>query len=263
VLLTGSTGFLGHYLRAELARRDLDVVTAGRAGAELLLDLQQPESIPERVRGLGPVRVLHAAALSSLAGCEADPTRARTVNTVATARLAELFGGALLYVSTDLVFGGSAPPYRAGDTPRPRSVYGRTKAEPEAAVLAAGARVVRIPLLFGPSFDGRRGATDMIRASRGPVTLYTNERRTPLHAADAARALVELLLEDGGPEVRHLAGPERISRHDLGRLFVEQAGLAPDRVRAGECNDPLRPRDVSLASDWSCPRSLRDALADA
>jgi dTDP-4-dehydrorhamnose reductase len=142
-------------------------------------------------------------------------------------------------------------------------VYGRSKAEAEAAVLASGARVVRIPLLFGPSFDGCRGATDMIRASSGPVTLYTNEWRTPLHAADAARALAELLLEDGGPEVRHLAGPERVSRHELGRLFVEQAGLGPDRVRAGECTDSLRPRDVSLVSDWSCPRSLRAALADS
>ena len=62
-------------------------------------------------------------------------------------------------------------------------------------MLAAGARVARIPLLFGPSFDGRRGATDMIRASSDGVTLYTNEHRTPLHVADAARGLVELLLE--------------------------------------------------------------------
>jgi dTDP-4-dehydrorhamnose reductase len=263
VLLTGSTGFLGHHLRTELLRRDLDVITAGRTGAEVPLDLEQPESIPERLRGLGPVRVLHAAALSSLAACEADPTRARTVNTIASARLAEGVGGALLYVSTDLVFDGSAPPYQAGDARRPCSVYGRTKAEAEMAVLAVGARVVRVPLLFGPSFDGRRGATDMIRASRGPVTLYTNEQRTPLHVADAARALVELLLEDEGPEVRHVAGPERISRHELGVRFVDQAGLPRERIRAGACDDPLRPRDVSLVSDWSCPRSLQAALADA
>jgi dTDP-4-dehydrorhamnose reductase len=263
VLLTGSTGFLGHHLRAELARRDVDVITSGRAGTELPLDLQQPESIPERVLGLGPVRVLHAAALSSFARCEEDPIRARTVNTISSARLAEVVGGALLYISTDLVFDGAAPPYRAGDAPRPCGMYGRTKAEAETAVLAAGARVVRVPLLFGPSFDGRRGATDMIRASSSPVTLYTNERRTPLHVADAARALVELLFEEGGPALRHLAGPERISRYEFGVRFVDQAGLAPDRVRAGECNDPLRPRDVSLVSDWSCPRSLQAALADS
>ena len=100
VLLTGSTGFLGHHLRAELARRDVDVVTAGRAGADLVLDLEQPESVRERVRGLGPVRVLHAAALTSVAGCETDPARARAVNTIAAARLAAGGGDARLYVGS-------------------------------------------------------------------------------------------------------------------------------------------------------------------
>ena len=103
----------------------------------------------------------------------------------------------------------------------------------------------------------------MIRASAGPVTLYTNEHRTPLHVADAARGLVELLLDDGDAEVLHLGGPERISRYELGRLFVDRAGLPSDRVRAGECDDPLRPRDVSLVSDWSGARSLEAALAAA
>jgi dTDP-4-dehydrorhamnose reductase len=263
VLLLGSTGFLGHHLRAELARRGLDVLTAGRRGADLALDLEEPEAIPARLRDLAGVRVLHAAALSSLASCEASPERASRVNTVAAARLAEVVVGALLYVSTDLVFDGTAAPYRAGDPPRPRSVYGRTKAEAEAAVLAAGGRVARLPLLFGPSFDGRRGATDMIRASTGSVTLYTNEHRTPLHVADAARGLVELLLEDEDTDLRQLAGHERVSRYELGLRFVASAGLPLDRIRPGENDDPLRPRDVSLVSDWRCPRSLEAALLDA
>lgn len=263
VLLTGSTGYLGHHLLAELTRRGLDVVTAGRAGASLELELEEPEEIHDRVRGLLPIRVLHAAALSSLAACEAEPARAALVNAVAPARLAEAAGGRLLLVSTDLVFDGSAPPYCAADVPRPCSEYGRSKAKAEAAVVAAGGRVARLPLLFGPSFDGRRGATDTIRASPVPVTLYTNEHRTPLHVVDAAHALVGLLLEDAGPGVRHLAGPERISRYELGRRFAAHAGLPKDCIRPGVCADPLRPRDVSLVSDWSCPRSLDAALADA
>lgn len=263
VLLTGSTGFLGRHLRAELARRGLEVLTAGRVGASLTLDLDEPETIVGRLRVLLPARMLHAAADASLARCEADPARASRVNAIASARLAEAVGAGFLLVSTDLVFDGSAPPYSSGAAPRPCSVYGRTKAEAEAAVVAAGGRVARIPLLFGPSFDGRRGATDMIRASSEPVSLYTNEHRTPLHVADAARGLVELLLDREGPGVRHLAGPERVSRYELGRRFVALVGLPEDRIRPGVCSDPLRPGDVSLVSDWGCPRSLDAALADA
>lgn len=262
VLLTGATGFLGHHLRVELARRGLDVVTAGRAGCDVALDLERPEQIAAVLREVTPARVLHAAAIASLAACEAEPHRAAAVNATASARLAEAMRGALLFVSTDLVFDGSAAPYGAHDEVGPRSVYARTKADGEAAVAHAGGLVVRVPLLFGRSFDGRRGATDMIRGSAVTVTLYTNEYRTPLHAADAARGLTELLAS-GGPGVRQLAGPERLSRHELGCRFVAAAGLPAERVRAGESSDPLRPRDVSLLSDWRCPRSLDAALADA
>lgn len=263
VLLTGSTGFLGHAVRAELARKGLEVITAGRRGCDLVLDLERPETIEAALREARADRVLHAAALSSLGGCEAEPERAATVNALASATLAEGVRGGMLFVSTDLVFDGEAAPYRAQDRPRPRSVYARTKVEAEAAVLRAGGLVVRLPLLFGRSFDGRRGATDMIRASKGPVTLYSNEYRTPLHVADAARGLALLLLDERGPGVRQLAGPERISRYEFGRRFVALAGLAPERVLAGECHDPLRPRDVSLVSDWRCPRSLDAALREA
>ncbi|MEN8183845.1 MAG: SDR family oxidoreductase [Myxococcota bacterium] len=263
VLLTGASGFLGAYLVAELEQRTVECVTAGRSGADLLLDLADPEAIREAVRLARPDRVLHAAALSSLAGCEAAPEQAAAVNEVAAGVLAEAVGGALLFVSTDLVFDGDGAPYRASDPPRPRGVYGRTKAAGEERVRQAGGRVVRVPLLFGRSLDGRRGATDMIRLAREPVVLFTNETRTPLHARDAARSLVEQALGELGPGILQLTGPERLSRYELGRRFVAQVGLDPERLVPGECRDPLRPRDVSLVSDWSCGRSLEAALAES
>lgn len=263
VLLTGASGFLGHYLEAELRGRGLEVVTAGRRGCALTLDLGAPETIADRVRPLLPVLVLHAAAMSSLAACEAGPERAARVNTTASEQLARLAGEGLLLVSTDLAFDGDAAPYAAGDAPRPRSVYGRTKVDAETAVLAEGARVVRVPLLFGPSFDGQRGATDMIRAAGAQVALYTNEYRTPLHAEDAARGLVDALLERHGPRISHLAGGERLSRYELGERFLARAGLPLDRIRPATCHDPLRPRDVSLVSDRAAARGLDAALAAA
>jgi dTDP-4-dehydrorhamnose reductase len=94
------------------------------------------------------------------------------------------------------------------------------------------------------------------------VPLYTNEFRTPLHAADAARGLVECLLDGAGAGLVHLAGPERLSRYELGRRFLAATRLARP-LEAVECDDPLRPRDVALASAWDCGRSLDAALAES
>lgn len=262
-LLTGASGYLGHHLADELRRRGLPFLTAGRAGCDVRLDLAHPASIPAALAGVRADLVLHAGALASLAACEADPARADAVNHAASRRLAERAGGRIVLVSTDLVFDGTAAPYAAAAAPAPLGAYARSKARAEQAVLGAGGVVARVPLLFGRSFDGRRGATDMIRSAAGPIRLFTNEHRTPLHAADAARGLVEIALTRSGPATFHLAGPERVSRFELGRRFLAATGLAGPRLGPVECTDPLRPRDASLLSDWDCGRSLDAALAES
>jgi dTDP-4-dehydrorhamnose reductase len=261
ILLTGASGFLGRHLADELRGRGLPLVTAGRSHCDVRLDLGDPDSIGPALRGTHADLVIHAAALASLAACEADPARADAVNHRASRRLAEWARGGIVLVSTDLVFDGSAPPYASQAPPTPLGAYARSKARGEEAVRAAGGRVVRVPLLFGPSFDGRRGATDMIRSAGGALALFTNEHRTPLHVADAARGLVDLAL--AGPVTLHLAGPERVSRFELGRRFLAASGLAGIQLEPVECTDPLRPRDVSLVSDWDCGRSLDAALAES
>jgi dTDP-4-dehydrorhamnose reductase len=238
-------------------------VIAGRTGCDVRLDLADPDAIPSAVREARAELVIHAAALASLAACEADPARADAVNHRAAQHLAEAARGRIAFVSTDLVFDGTAPPYASEASPAPVGVYSRSKAAAEGAVRAAGGLVVRVSLLFGKSFDGRRGATDMIRSATAPLRLFTNEHRTPLHAADAARCLVELALARSGPATLHLAGPERVSRFELGRRFLAASGFSAPRLEPAECSDPLRPRDVALVSDWDCGRSLDAALAES
>lgn len=263
ILLTGASGFLGRQLADELRGRGLPFVTAGRSHCDVRLDLGDPDSAGPALRGMQADLVIHAAALASLAACEADPARADAVNHRGSRHLAEWARGRIVLVSTDLVFDGSAPPYASGVPPAPLGAYARSKARAEEAVRVAGGRVVRVPLLFGPSFDGRRGATDMIRSAGGALALFTNEHRTPLHVADAARGLVDLALAGAGPATLHLAGPERVSRFELGRRFLAASGLESPRLDPVECTDPLRPRDVSLISDWACSRSLDAALAES
>jgi dTDP-4-dehydrorhamnose reductase len=125
--------------------------------------------------------------------------------------------------------------------------------------------VARLPLLFGRSHDGRRGATDMVRAALrdgAALTLFSDEWRTPLHAADAAVGLVSLVLALPAG-VHHLPGPERITRAAFGKRFAALHGLDLSPVRTAPRGDPMRPADVSLHGTPPTARSLDAMLRDA
>jgi dTDP-4-dehydrorhamnose reductase len=265
ILVTGATGFLGPFAAAALRESGCEVRTVARRGGEVAVDLAQRGMVAAVLEAERPDLVLNLAAMSRLADCDRDPARAEQVNAELPGRLAERLQQRLLHVSTDLVFDGRSAPYDETAAVGPLSVYGATKASGEERVLRHGGRVVRLPLLFGRSAEGR-GATAMVRAAiaaRRPLPLFTNEYRTPLHAADAAAALARFLFEDDGVLLRHLPGPERVSRFELGRLLCGLHALDASLLVPVECQDAARPRDVSLAGDWRARRSLRAMLADA
>lgn len=271
IVLTGASGQLGGYLLRELQNRDWSVTAWGgsRAG-ELFgrrlhpVDLAMPDRIAAAFANARPEVVLHLGAVTTVAECFREPERARRVNTTATAVLAELAGrtGArLIFVSTDMVFDGTRGGYREEDAPAPLSVYGRTKAEAEPAVLAVPRGVVvRMSLLYGASVVGRPGFFDNqvsdLRRGR-PFPLFEDEWRTPLDLLTAARALLAL----AGSDYRgllHLGGPERLSRLEMGRLLAAHLGCDPALITPARRDDlkapEPRPRDVSL--DSSCWRGL-------
>jgi dTDP-4-dehydrorhamnose reductase len=264
VLVTGAHGFLGPFVTAALRSR-AEVVTLSRSAGDLQVDLLDHAGLQAALLHARPDFLLHLAAMSRIALCERDPAGAHAVNAQVPGELAARFGARMLYVSTDLVFDGGAGAYSAFDPVGPLSVYGRSKAAGEQRVFAHGGRVVRLPLLFGRDAHGR-GATAMIRAGLAagdPVRLFTNEYRSPLHCADAARGLVETLFAAAPARIVHLPGPERLSRWQFGLRFCDQHGLPRARLVAVECQEPTRPRDVSLRGDWDPGRSLATMLADA
>jgi dTDP-4-dehydrorhamnose reductase len=227
---------------------------------------------------------VHLAALPDIAPCKAHPALARRVNAQAAGELAAACAARdarLAHVSTDQVFDGTRAGWREEHAPAPLHEYGRSKLEGERAVLAtcAGALVLRPGLVTGRAPPGRRSASSALveTLARGArPRLFTDEWRSPVAAADVARALADLLERDdvwapgplpGAPgRVLHLGGPERLSRLELGRREAAAAGLdaerceAGTRVAAGLSGE--RPADLSLDSrravallGWS-PRTL-------
>lgn len=280
VLLTGAGGTLG--LGLARTRPPLGIALAGRRRPLFWgdhfhsVDLAAPGELAALVRQLRPRAVLHAAAMSRLADCEADPQGAARVNVEAVAELLEAAGeagAAVVLVSTDQVFDGRMDSYAETDPPNPLHRYGFTKAAAEERVVAQGGTVARLPLLLGPrAAPGRQGADAAILASLAAgetPRLFADEVRAPAAAARVAAALWTLA-EDPRPGVFHLAGAEAVSRYELGLRVCEAAGVEPalERARAAEIPGlESRPRRLVLTCErarrelrWE-PPDLRESLA--
>jgi len=277
-LVLGGSGFLGAHA-VELAREESrrrgsgEVVSWGRTRRALspgvrsvVADALRPGALETRLDAERPARILMVAALARTGDCERSPALARATNTELPRRVARwcsAAGARLVHVSSDLVFGSTdAPPggFREEHPPGPLSVYGASKADGEAAVLeeCPAALVVRLPLLYGDSGGRGLGASDSLLAAieRGDRPgLFTDEWRTPLEVHCAARALIELIFRPDVPAgILHVAGPERVQRHELGLAVLRAAGrseleahrLVRAVTRAEATGDASRPCDVSL-----------------
>jgi dTDP-4-dehydrorhamnose reductase len=194
--------------------------------------------------------------MSGVGDCFRDPSQARRANTTATrllAELAERHPARFVYISTDLVFNGHKQWYRETDCPEPLSVYGQTKAEAERAVLHHRLHLVlRLSLLFGPSLNGRPSFfQQQINAIRDGLAcqLFEDEWRAPLSLPVAAQGILMAAASEVGG-ILHLAGPQRLSRLEMGQRLARVLGKSPQLCKPTRREDITaaepRPRDTSL-----------------
>jgi dTDP-4-dehydrorhamnose reductase len=265
LLITGASGQLGGYLLRELRGTDHDIVAwSGSREGEVFgvplrrVNVSDPDRVLAAFEDARPDVVIHAGAVTSVTGCYRDPVAACRTNITATAQLCELcnrFGARMVFTSTDLVFDGARGHYREADSAAPLSIYGQTKLDAEAAVMAylRGA-VARLSLLYGPSTVSRPSFfDDQVTAlrQRRPITLFSDEWRTPLDFQTAARALLALA-ESEFAGLLHLGGPQRMNRAEMGHRLAVFLGADPAAIiaanRADVPSPEPRPRDASLDS---------------
>ncbi|MEX2216318.1 MAG: SDR family oxidoreductase [Phycisphaeraceae bacterium] len=271
ILITGGTGQLGPYIARRLLRDGHELTLWSQSWTQSVegitprcVDLEDAQAMERALSDAAPEAIVHAAALSQIASCHGDPQKAHRINVQATAWLGALRGappcrdGALIYLSTDLVFDGEQGDYRETDAAHPSSVYGRTKFEGEQTVLASSRSrptVLRLPLILGPSLTGRPKFFDTLIASLKegkPITLFDDEWRTPLGADQAADA-VALALTHRLEGLYHVAGGERLSRYEIGVIVAAALGVDASCIqrasRLSMKGPEPRPRDTSLNSD--------------
>lgn len=224
VLVTGAGGQLGSDLVT--AFRDHEVVGLARAD----LDVTDEPAVVAAIRDHAPDLVVHAAAFTKVDACESEPDTAWRVNALGSwwvARACALAGAAMVAVSTDYVFDGTATrPYTEFDPVHPVSVYGRTKEAGEQLVRQTLDRhyVVRTSWVLG--VHGGNFVKTMLRLGRerGAVSVVNDQTGSPTFAFDLAPAIRRLAVS-GRYGTYHLTNSGACTWFDLAAATFEEAGL--------------------------------------
>ena len=234
-LIIGGSGFLG----AELIRQ----ATAGGHTASAThcatkpddasqaawypLDLRDAARLDTVMAEVNPHLVINA----SSGGADWAVTAEGPVRlAMATAK----YGSRLVHVSTDAVFSGARVHYDETCLPDPVTPYGAAKAAAETGILAVHplAVVARTSLIIGGGRSVHERAVHELAAGTSDGVLFTDDIRCPVHVADLAAALLELASSDASG-IHHVAGPDALSRHELGVLIARRDGLDVSRLPAG------------------------------
>jgi dTDP-4-dehydrorhamnose reductase len=260
--ITGANGLMGNYLVKSAPR--VAPRRRVRALTREQFDLLDFTTVRREFQNDPPQIIIHCAAVSTVAEAQKNPGLARRVNVEVTKLLTELAAEIqFVFFSTDMVFDGRKGNYRETDPPNPLHVYGETKAAAEGIVLQNPKHlVVRTSLNGGVSRAGNRGFNEQLRraleAGQG-MTLFTDEFRSPIPAVETARAVWDLVNKNCRG-IYHVAGAEKLSRWQIGRLLVKRWPKLASEIRSGSAKDfSGPPRALDTALDVSKAQSVLSA----
>ncbi|HYI40127.1 MAG TPA: family 1 glycosylhydrolase [Allosphingosinicella sp.] len=262
LLITGATGTLGNAFARLCEERALPFCLTSRDE----MDLCDPRSIARALERHAPWAVINTAGFVRVADAEREIEACMAANAEGAAALAQACaagGIPLVTFSSDLVFDGRlGRRYDEEDETCPTNVYGRSKAEAERRVLAAGGKplVVRTSAFFGP-WDRYNFAWQVLtRLARGEtVRACSRTRVSPTYVPDLVHATLDLLI-DGETGLWHLVNEGELSWFDFARRVAERSGYDSALIVAED-----GPEETSTAL-WSkrgmMLRSFDSALDD-
>ena len=254
IAVMGATGLLGFSVCQEVLARGHKLLaysnqpwTDPKGRFEVCpLSLSEFDPVMRELFDQWPDAMINCAAVSSPDQVDQDPEFAHLINVEAGRRLAEVsshLGARHIHLSTDMVFDGTASPYRSTDKTNPLSEYGRQKLEAEKQVLQVCDQnlvVLRITLLNGNSPRGNRSPHERILhalAKGQKPNLFTDEYRQTSSAENVAQLLVELMERPNLNGLFHWCGSEVVTRYELGKRILQRFGFNENRLNASSLEE--------------------------
>ncbi|MEU3073464.1 SDR family oxidoreductase [Streptomyces laurentii] len=256
-LIVGGSGFLGAELVRQATAGGRDVAATfnsrpcDRPGVSWHhVDLRDPRRLGRLIDAVGADVVINASSGNADWAVTADGSFRLAGETARR-------GIRLVHVSSDAVFSGSRSPYDETAFPDPVTPYGGAKAAAETAVrlLHPSAAVARTSLIIGDGGSTHERVVHELAAGTRKGALFTDVIRCPVHVADLAAGLWELADSDAAG-VFHLAGPDAVSRYDLGVLIARRDGLEPALLPSGRRADTGLPGALEVRLDGRATQRL-------
>ncbi|GAA1554519.1 SDR family oxidoreductase [Streptomyces globosus] len=261
-LIIGGSGFLGAELirQANAAGHTTAATYATRPDTEAptawhLLDLRDADSIDAVLTRVRPDVIVNA----SSGGADWQVTAQGPIR---LAIAAAKHGIRMVHVSSDAVFSGTRVHYDESSLPDPTTPYGAAKAAAETGILAIHpqAAIVRTSLIIGHGCSAHEKLVHELATGTRDGALFTDDIRCPVHVTDLAAALLELAAGDAAG-IHHVAGPDAVSRHELGILIAQRDGLDPTRLPTALRADSPHPGPLDVRLDSrATQRILRTQL---
>jgi dTDP-4-dehydrorhamnose reductase len=239
VAIFGASGLLGQALMQEWSGDTVTGLSSRHA------DLRDADRVQQIVRETHPDWIVLAAAYTDVDGCEGNPELAFAVNRDGAAQVAEAakqVGARLMFLSSDYVFDGKkTTPYAVGDTRKPQSVYGQTKAEAEIKLLALmpDCCIVRTSWLFGGGGKCFPDSILKLAATRSALDVVNDQRGSPTYTVDLARALIQLCRKNASG-ILHATNAGDCTWFEFAQEIIRGAGL-PTIVRPLSSQQMARP----------------------
>lgn len=232
VLVTGFNGQLGYDVVKELNNRNVECKGVDRND----FDITDRKQTSDFVKAYAPDVVVHCAAYTAVDKAEDDEETCRKVNVDGSENLAIVckeLDAAMLYVSTDYVYGGNGEePFETTDPTDPKSVYGRTKLDGENAVRKCLEKhfIVRTSWVFG--INGNNFVKTMLRlgAERDMLTVVDDQIGSPTYTPDLARLICDLI------ETSHYG-----TYHGTNENFCSWADFAQMIMKLGNRKAQIKP----------------------
>jgi dTDP-4-dehydrorhamnose reductase len=232
VLITGSKGQLGMSIE-KLSPEFPDYQFIYTDVEEL--DITKADDIRKFIAENKPEVIINCAAYTAVDKAEEEPEKAHLLNVTAPGLLAKAASEnniLLIHISTDFIFGGDRKtPYKEEDKAVPESVYAKTKADGEQAVIKNSKRAVIFRTSWLYSEFGHNFAKTILRLAkeRPEINVVDDQIGTPTYATDLAEIILNLLPElnkpPRGTEILHFSNEGIASWYDFAKEIVQQSGL--------------------------------------
>jgi len=226
LLITGSKGQLGTELSRQAGAHDVVAVDYQE------LDITDTTAVAYFVEKVRPDVVINAAAYTAVDRAEQDEASAFAVNCNGATYLAQACDALsipLIHISTDYVFDGSiSEAYKEDDALAPLGVYGRSKADGDAAVRQYCDQHIIFRTSWVFSAHGNNFVKTMLCLGEERETLgvVSDQFGKPTSAAELARVILAVLPNMNGHwGTYHLAQPEKVSWHGFANTIFAEARL--------------------------------------